>query len=196
MALIIFGIIFIIGGAISLICGTSLNNSYEARWNSFWESGRSNPGEIFVTLGTIALVLGFILLIAGIVLYIVGKNKKPAPGDTQSRTEYLNYLKSQGLITENDISQHSPVSSDAWQCPNCGRINQSYVGTCGCGTSKVSAQAVQQTEPPVETQKETQAEQFIDINNTNKKYCTRCGTQLDTTALFCSKCGAKQRGDI
>ncbi len=25
-----------------------------------------------------------------------------------------------------------------WKCSNCGRINQNYVGTCGCGTRKGS----------------------------------------------------------
>ena len=23
-----------------------------------------------------------------------------------------------------------------WKCPNCGKINQNYVGTCGCGERK------------------------------------------------------------
>lgn len=26
-----------------------------------------------------------------------------------------------------------------WKCPKCGRINQNYVGTCGCGTRKPNA---------------------------------------------------------
>ena len=25
---------------------------------------------------------------------------------------------------------------DEWVCPKCGKINQSYVGTCGCGEKK------------------------------------------------------------
>lgn len=192
MALIIFGVIFIIAGGISLVCGSSLNNSYEARWNSFWESGRSNPGEVFVTLGIIALVLGFILLISGIVLYIVKSNKKPPLTPSQSRAEYLNYLKSQGLITDKDISEHHPISSKPWQCPNCGRINDNYVGTCGCGMSKAEAQGVIQANRQPEPQSEPQPEQSEAVSNTDKKYCTLCGTQLNISAKFCSKCGTKQ----
>ena len=28
------------------------------------------------------------------------------------------------------------VEDNEWQCPNCGKIHQNYVGTCGCGTRK------------------------------------------------------------
>ncbi|MGN1112804.1 MAG: zinc-ribbon domain-containing protein [Acutalibacteraceae bacterium] len=204
MALIIFGIILIVGGGISLVCGSSLNNSYEARWNSFWESGRSNPGEVFVTLGIIALVLGFILLISGIVLYIVKSNKKPPLTPSQSRAEYLNYLKNQGLITDKDISEHHPISNKPWQCPRCGRLNDNYVGTYGCGMSKAEAQgAIQangqpepqpelQPQPQPEPQSEPQPEQSEAVSNPDKKYCTLCGTQLNINANFCSKCGTKQ----
>lgn len=27
-------------------------------------------------------------------------------------------------------------SSEVWRCPSCGRVNQNYVGSCGCGCSK------------------------------------------------------------
>lgn len=27
-------------------------------------------------------------------------------------------------------------TENEWQCPKCGRINQNYVGTCGCGEVK------------------------------------------------------------
>lgn len=27
-------------------------------------------------------------------------------------------------------------SGDEWKCPKCGKINQKYVGTCGCGQLK------------------------------------------------------------
>lgn len=34
--------------------------------------------------------------------------------------------------------QSPPVqaANSQWKCPNCGRINQDYVGTCGCGQVK------------------------------------------------------------
>lgn len=27
-------------------------------------------------------------------------------------------------------------ASNEWRCPKCGRVNQNYVGTCGCGQFK------------------------------------------------------------
>lgn len=27
-------------------------------------------------------------------------------------------------------------SNDEWKCPNCGKINQNYTGTCGCGQQR------------------------------------------------------------
>ena len=39
-------------------------------------------------------------------------------------------------------TQSAPVrpqraaGANEWQCPSCGRVNQNYVGTCGCGTVK------------------------------------------------------------
>jgi uncharacterized paraquat-inducible protein A len=36
-----------------------------------------------------------------------------------------------------DLAKKQPYQvSGEWVCPNCGRKNQNYVGTCGCGTRK------------------------------------------------------------
>ena len=29
-----------------------------------------------------------------------------------------------------------PLTANEWKCPKCGRINQNYVGTCGCGEER------------------------------------------------------------
>ena len=34
-----------------------------------------------------------------------------------------------------DIPEREPEEHE-WKCPNCGKINQNYVGTCGCGELK------------------------------------------------------------
>ena len=34
-----------------------------------------------------------------------------------------------------EIPEREPEEYE-WKCPNCGKINQNYVGTCGCGASK------------------------------------------------------------
>lgn len=38
------------------------------------------------------------------------------------------------LFTQKNAEQKADKSS--WKCPSCGRINQNYVGTCGCGVNK------------------------------------------------------------
>lgn len=35
-----------------------------------------------------------------------------------------------------NIIKKLPVDKQEWQFPNCGKVNQNYVGTCGCGTQK------------------------------------------------------------
>ena len=37
---------------------------------------------------------------------------------------------------KNDIESKKKPSKGEWKCPNCGKINQNYVGSCGCGTPK------------------------------------------------------------
>ena len=47
--------------------------------------------------------------------------------------------KKETIPTKNIISSKpTPVKEDenTWECPSCGKINQNYVGTCGCGTIK------------------------------------------------------------
>ena len=34
------------------------------------------------------------------------------------------------------IIKRQTVASNEWVCPKCGRKNQNYVGTCGCGEVK------------------------------------------------------------
>ena len=34
-----------------------------------------------------------------------------------------------------EIPEREPLEHE-WKCPNCGKINQNYVGTCGCGEAK------------------------------------------------------------
>lgn len=38
--------------------------------------------------------------------------------------------------TFNMSHSNAVPSSNEWKCPNCGKIQQNYVGTCGCGQQK------------------------------------------------------------
>lgn len=37
---------------------------------------------------------------------------------------------------EKPAEPEKPVGDNEWRCPSCGKINQKYVGTCGCGERK------------------------------------------------------------
>ena len=39
---------------------------------------------------------------------------------------------------------------------------------------------------------ETPAEELVEQNEQLSKFCTQCGTKLNSADLFCSRCGAKQ----
>lgn len=38
-----------------------------------------------------------------------------------------------------NMSEQGEAGENEWKCPKCGRINQNYVGTCGCGCTKAEA---------------------------------------------------------
>ncbi len=65
--MIIFGVIAMVAGIVMCVAGYSLNNDYEARWDSYLKTGNSEPGNIWLIIGAITVVLGLILLIVGIV---------------------------------------------------------------------------------------------------------------------------------
>jgi hypothetical protein len=39
-------------------------------------------------------------------------------------------------ILKKDFNENRTPSHNEWKCPNCGKINANYVGSCGCGTKK------------------------------------------------------------
>lgn len=56
------------------------------------------------------------------------------------------YNRTSAIFKDNNLNEYSTTSnkskniasSNEWKCPNCGRVNQNYVGTCGCGEVKPS----------------------------------------------------------
>lgn len=65
--MLIAGIILFIAGTISFFYGNSLNNSIESQLSSLLSSGSTNPGTIFVVIGSIVAVAGAVLIIISLV---------------------------------------------------------------------------------------------------------------------------------
>lgn len=66
----------------------------------------------------------FVLIFAGI-------------GTILEHLEELKKTNSQMSTTiKNDIEAKKEPTRNEWKCPNCGKINANYVGSCGCGTKK------------------------------------------------------------
>ena len=64
--MIFLGILLLCGGGGLAIYGNSLNNSFEARWDSFWTNGNTDPGTTYIIIGIVLGVIGIILLIYGL----------------------------------------------------------------------------------------------------------------------------------
>lgn len=84
------------------------------------------------------LVLIFVMVFGSLIVAIYAKakeNKSSNPKeDTWQNNKYNTALFRDETI--NDNRKASINSSKEWCCSNCGRINQNYVGTCGCGETK------------------------------------------------------------
>lgn len=39
--------------------------------------------------------------------------------------------------TEGGATKEADTKASQWKCPDCGKVNENYVGTCGCGKTKI-----------------------------------------------------------
>ena len=70
---------------------------------------------------------------------IASDTTKKAVNDTLSGTEINLYAISETKhygFSINSAQAQYQATTGQWYCPNCGKPNQDYVGTCGCGTRK------------------------------------------------------------
>lgn len=75
---------------------------------------------------------GFFLEIIGLIVVLC----KP---DNHSRVDLTSsplLLMSEGGVIVSSSEDQSILASGGWRCRKCGRVNASFIGTCGCGTTK------------------------------------------------------------
>lgn len=103
----VFGVLFVIAGLISTIYGYYLNNSFEAQLSYLWNTGRTNPGTIFIVVGIAAAILGIVIAI-------------------------LSYTNKTSDANESKTAIEERVQK---RCPSCGAIvdeNSYFCSVCGC----------------------------------------------------------------
>lgn len=118
--------------------------------------GSSKAVEMYSTLFYIFIVLGIIFLILSIVMFCAGESSKSENTNVNSKEntekdkprfvecpncgELNSSNNSKCFKCKTDLSaiiiKRQTVASNEWVCPKCGRKNQNYVGTCGCGEVK------------------------------------------------------------
>lgn len=92
-------------------------------------------------------LLPFIVaIICSVITYFLKKQMKTI--NEQASSEYRRHRRSSSHDTRNSspifrdrsrsTSKTSSYVPNGWRCPDCGRMNASYVGTCACGRRKNS----------------------------------------------------------
>ena len=96
----------------------------------------------------VGLITGTILLIYAIYCFVTSKESKVSVDDSSQTPMFIdcpncgeaNTVKNEYCFKCHQRLSNRPLShttGNKWYCPNCGKENQSYVGTCGCGTRKL-----------------------------------------------------------
>lgn len=88
------------------------------------------------TLGVVVLVLG--------IIGSIGVAWNNGVTVTYDSLEYQESISKRISVIEGKLSSAERKEKDvdditykgSWKCPQCGRVNASYTGTCGCGQVK------------------------------------------------------------
>lgn len=139
-------VISVIIGIFGVIFGIVLGATCKVNTSEWYSSARYvfNIGLMFETWIAFDLIVLFFNWCAAVLSKLENIEKTICGGDvSNSNTTYKNILSaaSEKVKTVTNtyntkISDKIPISNNEWKCPNCGKINQNYTGTCGCGQQK------------------------------------------------------------
>lgn len=110
--------------------------------------GNSEAVELFQILCYAFILAGIILTILGIILACIPSSKSSSTIYSKGNSSL--FIKCPNCGEENGYNNDycykcrtylnqkplSPDNVNSWKCSKCGKINQNYVGTCGCGEVK------------------------------------------------------------
>ena len=148
----IIGALLYVRGAIILfnIVGAFIGSVIEEEKYEYFISGKYIASDIDIFVCLMCFVTGTIMMFIANKNYQNNENSKNIPivnsyqQATPVTTNYWNCPKCGSSMHKNDrfcqkCGTSKPVAkagAGEWVCPSCGRINQNYVGTCGCGARK------------------------------------------------------------
>ena len=119
IAELVMALVFAVGGGYACYHGNWLNNDIETVLNYALETGKKNPGTIWIISGVIAIVIGVVLLEDGLIRS--KKLRKSIPAEQAEK--------------QREAAEKSMLANGGWKC-TCGRVNPGYTGTCACGVRK------------------------------------------------------------
>lgn len=67
---------------------------------------------------------------------LVNSIKGAAPSQSSTSNTHFSNSNHTENSNVNIPPQKATVGANEWKCPNCGKIHQNYVGSCGCGQVK------------------------------------------------------------
>ena len=109
--------------------------------------GNSEAVEFYEVLFYAFVIGGIILVLLGIVLACASSSENSSATISSNSSMFIkcpNCGEENGTNNEYcykcktflNQKHTSPEFSNSWICPKCRKINQNYVGTCGCGKGK------------------------------------------------------------
>ncbi len=121
----------------------------------------------------------------GLLALVVALTKPDVP---YSERESGSYFGEGGSIVSRNYAygalgeREAGNASGGWKCTRCGKINASYVGTCGCGCDRSGNMPAKSAEQTQQANEDAQAQ---------KRFCSSCGKQIEADSKVCRYCGAK-----
>lgn len=126
--MLFFGILFGILGAVGYFYGNSMNNDAEAQLKSFFETGKTNPGDPFKYIGIALIVLGVLLILASII------RSASKSGRSKDASVTVMYQQPYYVPAQNNMPPAAQNPAQGRVCGACGCANppaNTFCAQCG-----------------------------------------------------------------
>lgn len=124
------GTIVLVLGIIGSIA-LAWNNGVTVTYNSY--SGVEEKRSVLLTI--IWLASG---IFSTAILYVILASLKEILEYQESVLRRISDIENKMCNIESKDKESDDIAyKGSWKCPQCGRVNASYTGTCGCGQTKV-----------------------------------------------------------